>query len=112
MRKELEKIEDVRLTIQGKVNKFSTRSNRWFTDITVLLTDIINVKTGKKLTDHLWFVCGKWSSNIKENDSIQLDARVKPYLKGYGSWDEKNLDYKLSNPSKVKILNRNHESNK
>ena len=63
------------------------------------------------VTDHLWFNDTKGFRGLGElieGDIIQFDARVRPYVKGYVSprryIDERELDYRLSHPTKMKKL--------
>jgi len=72
---------------------------------TVLLLEVIEVSTGKVVTDHLWFTLTKGFEKLSlaKGDKVQFDARVAHYTKGYkrgwDSWPEN--DYKLSYPTKL-----------
>ena len=69
---------------------------------------------GKKVTDHIWFSMTKGFEKLgelTEGDPIQFDARVKEYIKGYNGYREETRwekpvekDYKLNNPTKIKVL--------
>lgn len=101
MRKELKKIKNKRTTFIGEVNKFGTKpSYKGYPKKTILLINIKFKETNEIATDHIWFTVGKTIENIELNigDIIQFDARVKQYKKGY---IEKEVDYKLSNISKI-----------
>jgi len=84
-------------------------------EMTVLLVDIKDV-TGRLLTDHVWFKMNKSFDKLgvlSDGDIIQFDARVKRYLKGYRGDDEMKgighpleYDYKLSNPTKLRVINK------
>ncbi|MBO8440931.1 MAG: hypothetical protein IAA89_00555 [Firmicutes bacterium] len=70
-----------------------------------------NVSKDKKiLTNHLWLnYCKSFLKlgKLHKGDIIQFDARVDDYYKGY--WLQKQHDYKLSYPTKVSLLNSNHQ---
>jgi len=111
MRRELRNKEGVRETFTGTFVRFGTKKN-WhgFEDKTILLN---NIKTlcGENVTDHLWFNFTKQFEKVdlKENDVVEFDARVKRYKKGYQGYRDDvykpvEIDYKLSHPTKIKIL--------
>ncbi|MCX7008757.1 MAG: hypothetical protein NTY53_16165 [Kiritimatiellaeota bacterium] len=63
------------------------------------------------MADHLWFRATKGflEVSLKEGDEVSFKARVKPYLKGYVPLvgeDGQLKDWKLSNPTKIKVLKR------
>ena len=108
MRKELEKIEDVRDTFVGTFVRKGTKNGYKGPLPTLLLTNIIRKSDGKHMTDHLWFNLTKafQKANLKEGDQVQFNARVKEYEKGYKGYREDvyvpiEYDYKLSHPTKV-----------
>ena len=110
MRNELEKLEDVRDTFVGTFVKFSIKNGYKGIERTVLLKDIKDVN-GKILTDHLRFnlTKGFQELNLAENDTIQFDARIKEYEKGYKGYREDiykpiEIDYKLSHPTKMRKI--------
>jgi hypothetical protein len=110
MRKNLAPKNGVRTRFIGVVDRFGARSN-WngFPEETVCLKDV-KFLDGKEATDHIWFVVGKRikSLDLAENDVVEFEARVKKYIKGYVNWrhgiDNRELDFKLSNPTKLKKL--------
>jgi hypothetical protein len=114
MRKELKKIQDIRKTFIGTFKRYGTKTN-WhgFPEKTILLVDIKD-SSGKKVTDHIWFRMTKGFEKLgelQEEDVVQFDARVKEYVKGYFGYREEvqwerpiEQDYKLNNPSKIKVL--------
>lgn len=69
---------------------------------TILLRNVRIVGTKKIITDHLWFTAGKWSRELRAGHFFAFDTRVNPYLKGY--YDERELDWHLTNPTKIQIL--------
>ncbi len=69
------------------------------------LADVTDVN-GSIVADHVWFTLGKGFRDVgwlSKGDRIQLDARVKTYQKG---WLGARTDYKLFNPTKIKVLER------
>lgn len=113
MRTELKKLNKTRLTIVGKVEGFGTKTSFKGPPIKTLLLTHVRAKEGDQLTDHLWFTDGTWSKDLEQGDIVQLDARVKPYQKGYRGRNidalidnPPSIDYKLSHPSKVQVLDR------
>ena len=76
----------------------------------MLLKNVIDLKTGRKVADHLWFnfTLGFEDAEPKENDVLEFNARVKMYSKGYQGNRADELgeasferDWKLSFPTKV-----------
>lgn len=77
-------------------------------ETTVLLRDIRN-DWGKIVCDHLWFNYTKGFQRLgelKQGDIIEFQARIMPYVKGYINYreetDNRELDYKLSYPTRLK----------
>jgi hypothetical protein len=76
---------------------------------TVLLADLIDGRTHKLISDHLWMDCGKRFDklDLTNGDMIQFEARTKIYKKGYEGYNEfgekcyATIDYGLSYPSKI-----------
>lgn len=119
MRKELEKIEDERLTFIGKFERYGTKTSYRYTKKTLLLKDIKKVDDNKFMTDHLWFNLTKQFEalgDLGQGDVVQFDARVKEYVKGYVNRreyiDEREIDYKLSHPTKVKMIEKGNGEEK
>ena len=75
---------------------------------TILLTKVKDAETGELVTDHLWFTFTKGFQlfALKEGDTLEFEARVKAYSKGYVNKSltisKEKRDYKLSNPTKIK----------
>lgn len=62
MRTELQKIgKETRNRYKGTVERMGIKSNRFkkFPEKTMLLKNVVDVSTGKEVTDHLWFTVGK-----------------------------------------------------
>ena len=89
---------------QGKFCRCGYKS---FGDIyspTLLLTDVKD-NEGNLLTEHLWFNYGKGFlslGQLERGDLIGFCARVADYVKGRRY--ERELDYKLSRPTKITLL--------
>ncbi len=52
---------------------------------TILLTKVRDAETGEVVTDHLWFTFTKGFQlvGLAEGDTLEFEARVKAYSKGY-----------------------------
>lgn len=80
-----------------------------YSEETILLTGIIDIESGTIVTDHLWLNLTKGfeAARIKEGMTIEFEARIKEYTKGYVNKrykiDQQKKDYKLSHPTKFKI---------
>ncbi|GAG80290.1 unnamed protein product, partial [marine sediment metagenome] len=77
---------------------------------TILLADVQTIQ-GQHVTDHLWFNNTKGFKalgTLYPGDIVAFDARVRPYVKGYVGRDEdkREIDYKLSHPTKLVILGK------
>jgi hypothetical protein len=76
---------------------------------TILLKDIIDLDHGAVVTDHLWLNLTKGFevAGIREGMTIEFEARIKEYKKGYVNKrlnvDQQKKDYKLSHPTKFRI---------
>lgn len=76
---------------------------------TILLKDIVDLESGAIVTDHLWFNLTKGFEclSIKEGMTLEFEARIKEYTKGYVNTrykiDQQKKDYKLSHPTKFRI---------
>lgn len=117
MRKQLKMIENQRMVFVGVFERYGTKTN-WngYPENTILLKDVKN-SIGKIVSDHLWFSLTKGFQNLEKlevGDIVQFQARVKPYIKGYVNninyIDEREIDYKLSHPSKIKKIGNENES--
>jgi len=112
MRKKLKTIEGFRKKFRGKFVRFGTKSGWEGREITtLLLEDVVDLETKKKVTDHIWFTYTKGFQQLelKEGCIVEFNARVKKYVKGYKGYREDvykpvEIDYKLSHPSKIIIV--------
>lgn len=109
MREELAKRKGKRERFQGTFSRFGVKAG-WKRPLrTMLITSVVEISTGKEVTDHLWFTVGKRfdALDLKEGDVVRFDARVTSYQKGYMGHKELDeivvpqTDYRLSFPSKV-----------
>jgi hypothetical protein len=113
VRKELSKMENVRSSFVGTFKRYGTKTNyNGFPEKTILLVDIKSAE-GRAVSDHLWFNFTKQFEKLgelKEGDIVSFDARVRTYIKGYVNFreeiDNRELDYRLSHPTKVEILKK------
>jgi len=110
-RTKLKEIEEFRGTFTGIFERMGSKSGwKGSTETTVLLIDIQD-ENGIIITEHLWF---NYTKGFRElgtltvGDSIQFNARVKKYYKGYQGYSEepwnRETDYKLSHPTKITNL--------
>jgi hypothetical protein len=111
MRKGLVKSEGQRKKFQATFSRTGKKTNyKGYSEDTILLNNIIDAETGKVITDHLWFsyTRGFEEANLKEGCQIEFEARVKKYEKGYANkqlgLDLRKYDYKLSHPTKIKVV--------
>lgn len=108
MREELKKKFGSRERFKGTFDKYSLKSSyKGLPKETLLLTDVQTIGE-RHITDHLWFNHTKGFKELGtlyRGDVISFDARVRPYEKGYirDEWDIKELDYKLSHPTKLRV---------
>lgn len=112
IRNELKKKNDERLIFNANVERFGQKKPyRGWTPITTVCLSDVKFSSGELATDHIWFEMGKRFSdlNLNEGDSIQFEARISKYIKGYVSYregiDYRSIDYKLNNPTKIRKLN-------
>ena len=111
MRKKLKSLEAIRSTFIGTFCRAGMKVDFGHPKRTLLLTNVKD-STGKIITDHLWFnyTKGFATLNLVPGDTVQFDARVKAYVKGYQGYREDifdkpvELDYLLSHPTKLKKL--------
>jgi hypothetical protein len=112
MRKGLAKNEGQRKKFKAVFRRFGKKVNyKGYSEMTVLLESITD-ETAKVVADHVWFsyTQGFEKAGIKEGDWIEFEARVKTYSKGYVNKaigiSNKKQDYKLSHPTRIKILKK------
>lgn len=111
MRAKLQARDGQRFRVRAFVDR-SGLKNAWLGGFeeTWLLRNLIDVKTGEVLDDHLWIMAGKWSMGISAGDTIEFNARVASYRKGYRGHrmdvdgPPPATDYHLTRPTKVVVL--------
>lgn len=112
-RKQLGKIDGQRKTFRATVERFGTKPawNSPEPDPTILLKNVLDVETDQVVTDHLWFNLTKGfaACDLHPGDTVQFDARVKGYTKGYQGRREiaqlhnpPRQSHKLSHPTNIK----------
>ncbi|KAF0194457.1 MAG: hypothetical protein FD169_1778 [Bacillota bacterium] len=106
MREELKKREGNRGTFIGVFSRFGTDNDGYGTIQTVVFMNIRDAN-GELVSDHNWFRCTDSfkKMGLSRGDVVQFDARVKEYRKNYEG-DPEAIDYKLSNPTKIKKVGK------
>lgn len=111
MRKELANGVGERKKYRAYFERIGKKTNyKGYTEETILLKKVTDVEAGKIVADHLWFsyTQGFINAHIHPGDSIEFEARSKPYSKGYVNRalkvSNQAKDYKLSNPTQIKKL--------
>ena len=109
VREELGKNCGQRRRFSGVFERFGTKSGfEGRVEQTVLLVDIKDARTGRMVSNHLWFNAAKGflALNLANGDLVEFDARVDDYVKGYVNEregiDETHVDYRLVYPTKFK----------
>lgn len=109
MRERLQRFDGERMRFRARIERFGKKNAyRGKPKPTVLFVDVQLARSGQPVTEHLWFTCGKWSETLAVGDTIEFDARVGDYVKGYRGWDETRAaenpptrDYRLQHPTRV-----------
>ena len=115
MRKTLAKIIGQRKKFKATFSRLGTKKNyKGYSEPTILLISVIDIETGLKVADHLWFSLTKGFEDAginarKEGNAVEFEARIKEYKKGYVNArykiNQQKADYKLSHPTRIKIAN-------
>lgn len=110
MRGELKKRSGSRLRFIGIFDRYGLKSAyKGLPKITILLNKLKTINE-EDLCDHIWLNYTKRFQELGSlypGDVVAFDARVGPYLKGYG--EEKEVDYRLTRPSRVALVRRGQE---
>jgi hypothetical protein len=109
----LKNIEEVRKKFQGVYQREGKKINwKGYSEPTILLHRVTD-DTGKVMTDHLWFTKTKGFDALgplTNGDIIEFEARVTSYRKGYVNRkirvNERSVDYKLSRPTKMRVVTK------
>jgi len=114
MRKRLASSEGERKKFRAQFSRFGKKTNyKGYSEETILLREIVDVETNDVVADHLWFSLIKSFEklSLKEGVIIEFEARVKVYQKGYVNSrykiDNSKKDFKLSHPTKIKVISQN-----
>jgi hypothetical protein len=120
VRKKLSKDVGVRKRFSAEVERFGKKINyKGYSEETILLKNIRDIESKEVLADHLWFTFSLTFQKAKiiEGCTIEFDARVKDYVKGYVNKkigiNNRKKDFKLSNPTRIiliKLPNSTHSS--
>lgn len=117
MRKKLKQFNGERMRFTGTVQRFGEKpAFRGPALPTVLLTNVCLYDSGQQVTEHLWFTKGKSWQACVTGSTVEFDARVTTYLKGYqGQRDDVydapiKMDYKLERPTRVVVKNVDHKT--
>jgi hypothetical protein len=111
MRKKLASQEGERKRFRGVFIRFGKKVNyKGYSEMTVLLTHIIDTENNEVVADHAWFSYTKGfeDAKITEGVLVEFNARIKSYKKGYinkqAGMTHKKSDYKLSHPTHVRVV--------
>jgi hypothetical protein len=111
MRSELAPENGKRKKFRAAFSRLGKKTNyKGYSEETILLNTVVDVETGKTVTDHVWFsyTQGFVKASLKSGDMLEFEARVKEYRKGYVNKNYKinkaTTDFKLSNPTKIKKM--------
>ena len=109
MREKLKAIAEERLRFVGVFVRYGKKEGfRGRTQETLLLRDVRECANGNLVSDHLWFNLTDQFANLRlqNGDTVEFDARVKKYEKGYvnklAKINNRKEDYRLSHPTNVK----------
>ena len=110
MRCELGKLEGERKRFRAQVEDFGI-GHRAKRAETILLIDVCRTDAPNAIVaDHIWFRKGPQFTGVSIGDVIEFDAEVEQYEKGYMNFrlgiDETTVDYRLSKPSNVQVVNK------
>lgn len=113
MRKELSKEEGKRKKFTAVFVRLGKKAGYRGPSVeTILLQHITDAETGQVVADHLWFTLSKGFKDVinTQGVTIEFEARVKIYTKGYVNRqlkiNHRKEDYKLSHPTRIKIINK------
>ncbi len=111
MRKELAKDSGTRKMFRATFIRVGKKAGfKGYSEETILLKSIEDIKTNKVIADHIWFgfTKGFEKLSLTEGVTLEFEARIKEYRKGYVNSrykiDNSTTDYKLSHPTKIKKL--------
>jgi len=109
MRKELAAEKGNRKKFKAVFDRMGKKVNyKGYSEETILLKNVVDLESNKIVADHVWFsyTQGFIKALISVSDTLEFEARVKEYRKGYVNKNYKInnsvTDFKLSNPTKIK----------
>jgi len=113
VRKQLSASDGLRKRFRAVFVRTGKKVNyKGYSEDTILLHQVIDLDGHEVVTDHVWFTYSKAfeDAGIHEGDTLEFDARVKAYKKGYVNKqykiDQQRSDYKLSHPTKIVVIAR------
>lgn len=111
MRKDLADKEGERRSFRATFVRYgSKRGYQGYKDETILFKRIIDLSSGKLMTDHAWFNLTKSFEGLvlRPGTQVTFDARIKQYYKGYVNrrygLDQRKKDFRFSHPTNVSIV--------
>jgi hypothetical protein len=111
MRRKLANTEGERKLFSATFSRVGKKRNyHGYNEDTLLLTNVRDVETNEIVADHVWFTYTNAFDKLrlKEGDRLEFEARVKEYKKGYVNRslkiNQSRKDYKLSYPTKIKVI--------
>ena len=111
MRKKLAPENEKRKKFRAVFERIGKKKNfKGYSEDTILLKDIMDVESNKIVADHVWFAYLKAFETItlEKGVVVEFEARVKEYQKGYVNRhikiDQRTNDFKLSHPTKIKVV--------
>lgn len=109
MRKELARESGIRKKFRAIFIRVGKKAGfKGYSEETILLKNIQDAETNIMVADHVWFgyTKGFEKLSLTEGITIEFEARVKEYRKGYVNSRYKinnsSIDYKLSHPTKIR----------
>ncbi len=109
MRKELARESGARKKFRGIFVRLGKKAGfNGYSEETILLKNIQDAETNRMVADHVWFGYAKGFEKLSltEGITIEFEARVKEYRKGYVNprykINNSSIDYKLSHPTKIR----------
>lgn len=111
MRELLQAEKGQRKRFRAIFSRFGKKMNyNGYSEETVLLIDVVDAETEQVVTDHAWFSLTKGFEklNLVEGATLEFDARIKEYRKGYVNkkygMNNSKTDYRLSHPTQIKRI--------
>ena len=109
MRKKLAAEKGNRKKFKAVFGRIGKKVNyKGYTEETILLKNIVDLESNRLVADHVWFSFTKGfeKAALTEGSTLEFEARIKEYTKGYVrkdyNIDNRTADYTLSHPTKIK----------